>query len=355
MFSQLPFLIFILCIFGNVSTKFQNKLFELSSNGRWKSEQSSGKEYRLDSKTSKISLKVNSDYPPYNMLYNFDVGNFTSMPGDVFYFELERFGEKSALGWITEEDFGPGYRAKGMLYNNFNLVNIGYLISMGYTKNIGNYGKVGTLLERTQDSIDVYFYHNGRCLGCGFKLTDRKSLDKVWYPCISLSGNQTIRFSFPKIAPVGRQRENLRSDDPYKGDWDLIRIKELNSSLEVALVSEVGIKLDRDRADDMEISFNFKVLNIHHGSLILRGNPKTEDDFEEVTVKGFRSTMMGGPPDKMAFEREMSFFFASVTRLKSLDDNQENFPRVLLMKGPNVELYLQEKQEKFEPAHYYKH
>ena len=106
---------------------------------------------------------------------------------------------------------------EGMFFDGVNLKSAGLPLA-NLWENTGLDTTVGTLLERKSDSICVYFYVNGHCLGCGFKLTEPKFLKKYWYPCIISEESQQVHFSFAEVIPTARMREQpIFPGDPYEG------------------------------------------------------------------------------------------------------------------------------------------
>ena len=266
----------------------------------------------------------------------------------LFYPQIETVKAQFYYG----VDFGAGISARGMAFNNYNLHNFWYLLAH-YSDDVGKYGTVGTLLERIDNSVNVYFYFSNLCLGQAFKLTD-KHLQKFWYPSISASANQTVKYSFPQFAPTSRIKEYpIESQDPYAGKWVLETMKEHNTINQKSFQTTVTVSLDREDPSDSYLSLGFHVFNSFSGSISLQEELDDEKDMDKVSVGSLFTTYMGLSPEAEAFESQVVRFLTSITGIKRLADSEDEGLKVLLMEGPDFELYLKEVQEKFDPLTHY--
>mmetsp|Transcript_41213 Transcript_41213/g.104815 ORF Transcript_41213/g.104815 Transcript_41213/m.104815 type:complete len:262 (-) Transcript_41213:73-858(-) len=102
------------------------------------------------------------------------------------YFEVEVCsGTGPFIGIATKKSFGPGYKLKGaFLGGPGNLADGGALLRGGFSKEVVQGAVIGVQLDlKTEDSVGMTFWHDGRCLGPGI-LASRPAGEAV-YPVVS--------------------------------------------------------------------------------------------------------------------------------------------------------------------------
>lgn len=225
----------------------------------------------------------------FNAYYNTPIST-----SEENYYEFDIGGGRISVGLCSESSFGPGYKLKGFFYNQ-NLTNGSSLLQSEFGYPIKDDDKLGMLTYFTGDELNVFFYHNGSCLGQALKAQVDPST--VLYPCVSLrvSGNKVSINS--ATAPTDRTRMAAPQAFPagtYKAQGQPV---------------QTIVRLSYHK-DDV-LNFAMKIANTLSTQLTKAGD-------DSYTPAGLvRSTRMAGSEEQMAQEQVMSKFMETTQQITS--------------------------------------
>lgn len=290
-----------------------------------------------------ISITGGERGTPCNARLN-DPTNILS-PSDSLYFEITLCDEKSeniSIGFVTKEEFLPGWKTKGMFYNG-NVTNG----SAGLVIGFGPYPKandtVGAYLQRSESTCKVIFYVNGRCLGSAFDL--KAAPDTTLYPCLHLNGKMNVKFTVPQLLPTVVDREPVRYDDSYSGDWLLNQAFTGPELGELSLPSDVVISMET--GDKKTYKLNVKVANSIFASFVIYGKIENFDKIKNIGP--VCSTRMMPPDELMSVESFISSALdGGLSKMIVTDDG-----RTLIMSGPIAEMTSVRYEKEFPPVESY--
>jgi len=208
------------------------------------------------------------------------------------------------VGLSDLEKFKKGWALKGLLFGGpGNLSNGSALIIGGYGPHIKSGNTVGILAVFEGEKLKVYFDLDGTPLGQAFDLP-ATVLNGV-FPVVHFSGTGKASIVKSNDIPTKLNREEPVYEG-IEGDWRCTEYKGQQPSTSVT----VGIFKDKEQVGE-QVVFNasLHVINrIHYGlhQDAKSGNWKTT---------GGMSTLMGGPPELMQLERQMSSLVGNPSRL----------------------------------------
>ena len=217
-----------------------------------------------------------------------------------------------------------------MFYNG-NVTNAGAALVVGFGEYIKKGMTIGTLLENEDSSCNVYFYVNGSCLGPGFQLKKKEIVNSSRFPCLSVSGKAKVEWKIPENVPGQRQRQQLSDpNEPFKGDWKLTKLNIDGTNAE--LPCKIVASLDRKTTLDTVLKLSVRVGNTLATNITL--SESVNERSHNVTIGHIISTRMMPPPQIYAAEQKVSSVLPKVTEIAFEDGS----PRMLIMRGPGVEL-----------------
>jgi len=193
------------------------------------------------------------------------------------------------------EKFKKGWGCKGLLYGG-NLSNGGALL----VSNFGPWPKagdvVGVYLQIDEQTIKVSFDINGRALGCGFGVP-RTTLGNV-YPIMHFSedGGKAIITKSDEIPPTTRVEETFQG---IFGHWEYVS----GSFATHGSTPTLDIRQDGD-----SINGSLRVVN----TIRIAIKPKSEGGW---TGQPGMTTLMGGEPEMMQLENDMTALFSGTITL----------------------------------------
>ena len=263
-------------------------------------------------------------------------------PADALYYEitLDEVGSGNlAMGYVTRDNFLPGWKTRGMFYNG-NLTNGSAGLRMGFGPFLKAGDTVGSYLIRDNNTVKVVFYLNGRCLGPGFVIS--ASCTDVFYPCLHLDGMATVTYFTPKTFPSVVEREPATFDDPYNGDWLLKKAMTGPELHELPLPEDAKIVLgfgNNDGGGTYRLSI--KVANMFNTSVKIV--EKTEA-FDKIEVGPAMATRMMPPPDLEPVERFMEEGLETLYKMIVSGDGS------LILTGPAAEMICERYEKSFDPV-----
>ena len=319
----------------------QNLLYLKQNSAEWKEDGSSGN--KVEIKDSEVTISSESSGTPFSIMFKTSPNDSAKPYVDLSYFEVVILQGQPAIGWVTNAEFQPGWKCKGMFYNG-NTTNG----SGAKTVAFGEYTKkgmtVGSLLENDGSSCNVYFFVNGQCLGCAFSLTQKKLVKSRRYPCLLIFGDAKVQWNIPENIPRQRQRDQSNyPNEPYKGDWQLTKIV-LDGS-EFPLACEVTAFLDRDTPLDTVLRFSLRACNTLRTGITLTGS--IDENSQSVTMGPIAATLMMPPPHIYEAENKIGSALPKVTKIIVQKSDNNNY-KALIMKGPGVGLTFKPYQKTFE-------
>ena len=318
-----------------------NLLFLQQNSAEWKEDGSSGN--KVEIKDSEVTISSKSSGTPLNIMFETSPNDSAKPHVDLSYFEVVILQGEAAIGWVTKDEFQPGWKCKGMFYNG-NTTNGRAAKTVAF----GEYTKkgmtVGSLLENDGSSCNVYFFVNGQCLGCAFSLTQKKLVESRRYPCLHISGKAKVQWNIPENVPRQRQRDQANyPNEPYKGEWQLTKIV-LDGS-EFPLPCEVTASLDRDTPLDTVLRFSLCVGNTLRTGITLTGS--IDETSQSVTMGPIAATRMMPPPHIYEAENKICSALPKVTKIIVQKSDNDNY-NALIMNGSCVELTFKPYQKTFE-------
>lgn len=278
---------------------------------------------------------------PYNVRLSSSPADVPS-PTDSLYYEItldEAESGNLAVGFVTPDEFLPGWKTRGLFYNG-NLTNGSAGLRMGFGTFLKAGDTVGSCLVREDDaSAKVVFYLNGRCLGPGFVVPS--SSTDVFYPCLHLDGKAKVTYSAPASFPSVVDREPAKYNDSYSGDW-LLKKAMIGPELhELPLPDEVRIILSFGDVNDGLYRLSIKVANTFNTSLKIVGKMEA---FDKIDVGPAMATRMMPPPVLEPVERFMEEGLETLHKMIVSDDGN------LILTGPAAEMICERYEKAFEPV-----
>jgi len=215
-------------------------------------------------------------------------------------------GASVSVGVVNPEEMLTGWKTKGMFYNG-NLTNGSAALVTSFGPYLKEGDTVGVYV--TNNNRDVTFFHDGRCLGTGFSLTDETN--KKYCPCIHVSGEVQISFAIPETLPSTVSKQG--KTEGLVDEWKLV--EAVNDSGTV-----VNIPDHRDIVLNLDVGPNENQydLSMRVGNT-LRCHA-TKEEGGNIKVGMVMSTMMEPPPELREIETFLSSNLSNVTSIE-LKDN----------------------------------
>lgn len=268
-----------------------------------------------------------------------------------------------------------------MFYNGLNVTNLAALKTGSFgPRTIESGDTIGIALHRTRDNVSkTIFYFNNRCLGVGFNLKYYDCAtedDDVFYPCISVTGKATVKYTAPKIIPslMDRQPETLNDKkDKFSGDWIVMLASTGPSwgSQELPLPNPVFVDVNGDcdfTNNDIIISFtsttNGEEKFNEEGFLLLsyRISIKVANRFNTTmtivdmkdnygdTIEKIGPVSCSAAPMRLTPSPELEF--TTLYKVKSVSSTQHgDGPNdTIIMTGTEAELICERYEEEFDPV-----
>jgi len=207
------------------------------------------------------------------------------------------------VGLTDLEKFKTGWELKGLLYGGpGNLSNGGTLLVGSYGPKIQSGNTVGILAVFEEEKLKVYFDLDGTPLGQAFDLP-ATVLNGV-FPTVHFSGGGKAT-----IVKSGEIPANLSRAEPvYEGIEGYWRCTELSG--ENPDSRAITVRIFKDETDENSYKVGLRVIN--NISFTLRRDPVSG---AWIPAEAIRSTRMGGPPEIMKLESEMSHLVGNPTTL----------------------------------------
>ena len=296
----------------------------------------------VGSSLSDITFGTAKRGTPYNV--RLDSGELSSPTStDDLYcnIRLDEVGSGNlAVGYVTRDNFLPGWKTRGMFYNG-NLTNGSAGLRTGFGPFLKAGDTVGSYLIRDNNTVKVVFYLNGRCLGPGFVIS-ASCTDEVFYPCLHLDGKAKVTYSAPKTFPSVVEREPATFDDPYSGDWLLKKATTGPELHELPLPEDAKIVLgfgNKDGGGTYRLSI--KVANTFNTSVKIVGKMEA---YDKIEVGPAMATRMMPPPDLEPVERFMEEGLETLYKMIVSGDGS------LILTGPAAEMICERYEKSFDPV-----
>jgi len=274
------------------------------------------------------------------------------------YFEMEVMelvDGNVGVGIVTEQEFLPGWKTKGMFYNG-NITNGSAGLIIGFGKHPQTVGDViGVYVIRSTTDVKTVFYMNGLCLGTGFQLVNDQN---TYYPCLHFSGKHSavIKYTVSSSLPttIEREQQHSTNNNNYDGDWILKKAFVGPELTDFPLPTGNKCILSFSSTDEdgsYEYNLAIKVGNtIRTRVTVFTKNDNNDDDvFENIQVKPPMSSMMMPPPELYNLE---SYLTKSLPTLFKMIVSENAH---LIMTGPTAELICHRYQKTFDALTSYHH
>lgn len=279
---------------------------------------------------------------PFNARLDADIPS-----GDLYYevsvSDLPK-GSHLAVGLVAEEKFLPGWKTKGYFYNgNISNGSAGLIIGFGSHTKTGDV--IGVYLRRLDESFEVVFYHNGRCLGAGFSMKDSSTL----YPCLHVSGNASVKVVSRSPPTVFTRETFANSNDIYSGTWEIKRIFVGPELGEFQLPESSRFKLSLEKVQDKQYRLLVKITNTFSTTIELGDKI---DAFDSIRFLGHcMTTRMIPHPEHEELEKLVG------KELNGGDHESDGLKKImvtpdgnLLLSGPIMEMSYVRHVETFKPV-----
>lgn len=299
--------------------------------GIWIGDGSTGCE--LEQEGPSLTIKSATRGTPFNVCYD---GPISATGAGDWCFEvvLVHIAKNSSvsIGVVNPEELKPGWKTKGMFYNG-NLTNGSAALVTSFGPYLKEGDSVGVAV--TNNNRDVTFYHDGRCLGMGFSLTEKKA----FCPCIHASGEVQISFAIPTTLPTAVSKQG--KTDGMVDEWKLVEAVN-ESGTAVTFPENHDIVLHLDTPNETQYQLSLRVGNTLRCSA-------TKDKGDSVKVGPIMSTMMEPPPELREIETFLSSSLPSVTSI----DLKEASVLVLSGSSSQMKLVFERYVKNFKPLNHY--
>ena len=142
--------------------EIRNNLFYKKHTGSWKSKTADANEFQVNSETSTISFQASGrNYSPEFLMFDFHSESQNARRrSSSSFFEIQRLGFENSIGWVTRKEIFLDFEKAtfGMFYGGKHLENGDMILKFHFTEDIGLHARMGSLLERNENSLSVYFY-----------------------------------------------------------------------------------------------------------------------------------------------------------------------------------------------------
>jgi hypothetical protein len=256
-----------------------------------------------------------------------------------FQVHLVKLSKESSIsvGVANSEEMLPGWKTKGMFYNG-NLTNGSAALVTSFGPYLKEGDSVGVFV--TNNNRNVTFFHDGRCLGTGFELSDETS--KTYCPCIHVSGEVQIRFEIPDSLPATMSKEGKTKG--FVDEWKLIEaINDSGTAVAIPEGHDIVLHLDVG-PDENQYDFSLRVAN----TLRCIG---IKEEGGGIKMGMVMSTMMEPPPELREIEMFLSSSLSNVTHMEL----QENSNLLILNGGDSsgLKLVFERYSKTFKPLEKY--
>eukprot|EP00546_Thalassionema_frauenfeldii_P010091 CAMPEP_0178928720 /NCGR_PEP_ID=MMETSP0786-20121207/20095_1 /TAXON_ID=186022 /ORGANISM="Thalassionema frauenfeldii, Strain CCMP 1798" /LENGTH=312 /DNA_ID=CAMNT_0020604685 /DNA_START=70 /DNA_END=1008 /DNA_ORIENTATION=+ len=269
--------------------------------------------------------------------FNIRLNKPSAVSSSMFYeIEIVKVEGSLGVGFVSGEEFKPGWKTKGMFYNG-NLTNGSAGLTIGFGKSPKEGDKLGIYLIKNEPFVEVVFYINGRCLGKGFRLDGAPK--EPFYPCLHSSGSAVVKYIVPQEYPVTTDREAGQRLDKYSGDWALKQAFAGPELGEFKLPDAKKCILSFSSHSPSTYHLSIKAGNTIRSTVTITGKM---ENFDEIEVAEAGSTMMMPPPEIAKLESYLTEALPKLFKMIVSDTD-------LIMSGTNTELICSPHEEQFEP------
>mmetsp|Transcript_5433 Transcript_5433/g.7863 ORF Transcript_5433/g.7863 Transcript_5433/m.7863 type:complete len:315 (+) Transcript_5433:50-994(+) len=308
------------------------------SKNEWIADHDDGGSLSVDSNSGSITFSSTTKGTPFNIRLN---NPSAAAPSSMFYeIDIVEIDGSLGVGVVSENEFQPGWKTKGMFYNG-NLTNGSAGLTIGFGDKPKKGDKIGVYLIGNDTSMEIVFYVNGTCLGTGFRLD--KAPNDVFYPCLHLSGSAVVHFSAPKEFPDTINRESPKNSDKYIGDWALKQAFAGPELGEFPLPAGKQCILSFSSDGSSTYQLNIKLGNSIFTTVAITGKM---ENFDKIEIEEVSSTKMMPPPDIYKVE---CFLAESLPKMFKMIVSD----RDLIMTGATAEFICSPHEKKFDPLKSY--
>ena len=282
-----------------------------------------------------VTVQATKRGTPFNVRLDPTAGDLKG----TFYFEVEiqESTKPISIGVVQKEEFHTGWKTRGMFLNG-NLTNGSAGLKIGFCDSPGVGDTVGVYVKRSaNESLQVIFYINGRCLGPGFVITEPLG---GLYPCLHTDGKAKVLFRTPEKLPTIVTRQSASYADPYSGTWRLVKAFSGPELGEFPLPSGTVFTLKFQLVDPKTYNVTLKLGNTMRTRIELVGKL---EQFDQIRVNLPMSTRM--LPNAATAETEQFISSALPELFKMIVSENGD----LLLTGTTSELVCQRYEEVMEP------
>ena len=253
---------------------------------------------------------------PYN------VRSKTSATSDFCHFtiKIQELQGTVAVGLVSESEFLPGWKTRGMFYNG-NVTNGSAALYTSFGKFVAAGDTVGVRIFRNNDATEVQFLVNSECLGTAFRLNGPED-GKYFYPCVHVSGK--AEFVYQEIARslsealMEDENSNLEEAATFQGDWKILSFQMDGESMSLPEGHDIIVNLGGEGTHGLPTTMSVKVVNTLRSQLTIekRGEDALGGPGAWIIQMGpVMSTMMMPRPPLDAIERTLTVAIPKLTKL----------------------------------------
>eukprot|EP00529_Nitzschia_sp_RCC80_P031404 CAMPEP_0113474196 /NCGR_PEP_ID=MMETSP0014_2-20120614/18453_1 /TAXON_ID=2857 /ORGANISM="Nitzschia sp." /LENGTH=358 /DNA_ID=CAMNT_0000367023 /DNA_START=82 /DNA_END=1158 /DNA_ORIENTATION=- /assembly_acc=CAM_ASM_000159 len=290
-----------------------------------------------------MTAKAATTGTPFNVRCSHGFSPTTSDSMHIFSFQINNLEGNVAVGIVSDTEFKPGWKTKGMFYNG-NVTNGGASLITGFGKYVKSGDLVRVVAKKTtsdasssSDSLDVMFSINDDVLGTAFSVTDPAVLNsnKTFYPCVHVSGSVTFSYAVAELpSAAGLMFNNNKEPEPrsnFLGEWKIeSMVKTDGSTVELPTTGHdiVVTMLSSSKTSSNPDRISVKVGNTMSGPIQVEDGSSSSSSASasaSVNVKigpNLMSTMMMPPPELYAIEQTLSVMLPSMEKMTLSTENQ---------------------------------